>query len=233
MGCSLAYLPETPAPQRLEHEFEWEQTFARDRRARWRNTPLMRAWTLLVLTLKPGRDRRALRRIRRYARTGRLLDIGCGAGRLSALALQSGFDPLGVELSPRMAAKARGRLGADRVRIGRLQDCNLPAGGFDVAVSISYIEHDPDPLPVMRHVHVLLRPGGVCLHKTPNYNSLLRRVLGRRWSGYRWPEHVQYFTPATLGRLMEKAGFEVLDTRANPLGDNFWLAARKPPAAAK
>ena len=52
----------------------------------------------------------------------------------------------------------------------------------------------------------LLRPGGVCVHKVPNYDSFLRIWLKTRWSGYRWPEHMQYFTPATLGRLLSDAG---------------------------
>ncbi|MBU0641469.1 MAG: class I SAM-dependent methyltransferase, partial [Planctomycetes bacterium] len=73
-----------------------------------------------------------------------------------------------------------------------------------------------------------LCPGGVCVHKVPNYDSLLRRVLGRRWSGYRWPEHFQYYTPKTLGRLVAEVGFEVLRIDANPLSDSLWLTAIRP-----
>jgi len=48
---------------------------------------------------------------------------------------------------------------------------------------------------------------------------------------YRLPDHVHYFTPATLTRLLRDTGMEVL--RFNffdhlPTSDNMWLMARRP-----
>ena len=71
-------------------------------------------------------------------------------------------------------------------------------------------------------------PEGVVVLKMPNFASRLRTLRGRRWSGYRWPEHVQHFTPTTLRPLIEGAGFEVVRIDANAWSDNFWLAARRP-----
>jgi SAM-dependent methyltransferase len=226
-SCGLAYLPEIPTDEAIETDFDWAESFARERRARWAESPLARLWTGLLLWLKPSRERRALRVIRRWAAPGRLLDVGCGDGRLAAAARRAGFDPIGVELSPRMAAKARRRLGDERVICGRLEDAKLAPASFDVVVTVSFMEHEPEPLRAAERMRELLRPGGVCVHKVPNYDSLLRRIRGRRWSGFRWPEHVQYFTPVTLARLMSRAGFCQFEVRANSLSDNFWLAARR------
>ncbi len=228
-GCALAYLPEIPTAPQMEAEFEWQASFARERWERWQRNPLTRLYTFGVMLLKPSREGRALRRIRRVAPAGRLLDVGCGDGRLAALARRAGYDPLGIELSPQMAAKAARRLGRERVFIGRLEDAALPPASFDLATAISYLEHDPQPATLLAKLHVLLRPGGALFVKVPNYASLLRRLRGARWSGYRWPEHVQYFTPDTLACLVRAAGFDVCEVRAHPLGDNLWLAARRPP----
>ncbi len=227
-GCGLPYMPEVPSEAAVETDFEWSESFARERYERWMRNPWMRAWTALVTILRPSRESRALRVVRRFAPGGRLLDVGCGDGRLAALAQKRGFDATGIELSPKMAAKARWRLGDSRVILGRLEACELPPGSFDVIVTVSFLEHEPAPGPALQRMLNLLRPGGVCVQKTPNYDSSLRKWLGRRWSGYRWPEHVQYFSPDTLTRLLESHGMSVVGVQANSLSDNFWIAARKP-----
>ena len=43
---------------------------------------------------------------------------------------------------------------------------------------------------------------------TPNVKSLLARMTGRRWVSYKIPEHVAYFSPATLARALAPA-FEI------------------------
>ena len=227
-NCTLAYLPEIPSAEAIETDFDWDDSFARERLERWARNPFFRAWTLLTMIVKPNREVRAMRRIRRLAGPGRMLDIGCGDGRLGATALRYGYEPVGVDLSPKMVAKARQRLGDERVLCGRLEDFALEPGSFDLVVAVSYLEHDPEPGPMVRRMFELLRPGGVCALKVPNYGSKLRRLLGRRWSGFRWPEHLQYFSPLTLGRLMADAGFEPLAISAPALGDNLWLASHKP-----
>lgn len=267
--CGLPYLPEVPSEEAVETDFEWSDSFKREKWERWMRNPLFRAWTLTALMLRPSREARALRKLRRFSPPpGRLLDIGCGDGRVGAAALRAGYDAWGVELSPKMAARAARRMGNDRVLCGRLEDlmahdsaipagaataspsptqvewhgvtrhgspCEsaaaLAPGSFDVVMTVSYIEHEHDPLPAMRRVHQLLKPGGICAQKTPNHDSQLRKLRGAKWSGYRWPEHVQYFTPETLGKLMQRAGFEVAGVSANSLGDNFWLFARRTPTA--
>ena len=50
-------------------------------------------------------------------------------------------------------------------------------------------------------------------------------MRGRRWCGYRWPDHVNYFTPRTLAATAERAGLAVtrmglLDR--SPLSDSLY-----------
>jgi SAM-dependent methyltransferase len=226
-SCQLLYLREHPSREAIDTDFEWTSSFARQRWERWARNPFMRMWTFGVLWLKASRERRALRFIQRYAPAGRMLDIGCGNGRLLGLAAHRGYEVLGIESSAKMVAGALRRLPATAVIHGRLAETDLPPGSFDIAVTVSYLEHDPQPAQTLRQIHSLLRPGGFCIHKVPNYDSLLRRVLGRRWSGYRWPEHMQYYTPKTLGRLLTDSAFAIVALKANPLSDNFWIVGQK------
>lgn len=219
----MAYLPRIPSPREIETQFEWSASFNAERRQRWAEQPLMRAYTLVASVVRPSRELRALRRIRAHVRGGRLLDVGCGDGRLLVAAQQAGFDVLGVELSPEMVRKALRRLQPERVLCGRLEQFELPRASFDAVVTVSYLEHEPEPLRVLQRIRELTRPTGYVFHKVPNYASLLRKALGRRWSGYRFPEHVQYYDPASLERLVRRAGFDVVRVYANPLSDNFWI----------
>ena len=73
-------------------------------------------------------ERRALR----YAR-GRVLDVGCGAGRV-ALELQSrGRDVVAIDPSPGAVEVAR-RRGVRDVRLMRLEDVDAKLGHFDTAL---------------------------------------------------------------------------------------------------
>ena len=52
-----------------------------------------------------------------------------------------------------------------------------------------------------------------------------RHLRGPRWCGYRWPDHVNYFTPATLQRMAEAAGLRVARMNAldrSPLSDSLY-----------
>ncbi len=229
--CAMVYMPEIPAQEAAETSFDWAASFKRERMRRWLSSPFARLWTAAFLALKPNRERRALRRVRRHApAAGQFLDIGAGDGRLATAAQAAGYAVTCIELSPVMAAKAARRVGNAHVLVGRLGDFAL--GRFQVVVAISMLEHDPEPGRLLRMVRGILDLDGVLILKVPNFASYLRRIRGRRWSGFRWPDHVQYFTPASLRLMVERAGLEVTWLEANRLSDNIWLAARHPQTAA-
>src|SRR4051812_33835099 len=60
---------------------------------------------------------------------GRVLDVGCGTGRLVGALDEHGFDVWGVEPSPAMREQARRRLG-DRIADGQAEDLPFDDGHF-------------------------------------------------------------------------------------------------------
>ena len=94
----------------------------------------------------------------------------------------------------------------------------------------AYLEHENQPLPVLEQAARVLKPGCSIVIKVPNFACLNRLVLRHRWPGFRFPDHVNYFTPRTLLKMLGSAGLEVarctwLDRL--PTSDNLWLVARK------
>jgi SAM-dependent methyltransferase len=137
---------------------------------------------------------------------GRLLDVGCATGDFLLAARERGWQPVGVELSAHAAAVAR-RRGLD-VRVGTLAEASFGPASFDAVTMLDVIEHLSDPLAELREVHRVLRPGGVLCVETPNWDSVYRRLLGRRWAALQPRLHLLYFDRRTAREILRRAGFD-------------------------
>jgi SAM-dependent methyltransferase len=206
------------------------ESYARERERRRREHPVLIFFSDLARRLKPEAAERMLRQTLRWKERGRLVDFGCGDGAFLEKAARH-FEVTGVEISPRLAEMARRRLRGVAIHVGPVVNAPLPEGAFDIATLFSVLEHDWRPLDALRTVARVLRPGGTTLIKVPNYACWNRRILGAAWSGYRLPDHCNYFTPRTLAAMLAKAGLKprpgsLLDSI--PTSDSLWMAAGKP-----
>ena len=70
---------------------------------------------------------------------------------------------------------------------------------------------------------------GIAVVKVPNYASLNRRVMGRNWCGFRWPDHLNYFTPKSLTAMAGATGFSCRFGMlgALPTSDNMWAVLQR------
>lgn len=65
--------------------------------------------------------------------------------------------------------------------------------------------------------------------KVPNYGAINRMIMGRKWCGFRYPDHLNYFTPASLRRMAEKCGYSVKSAFSQrlPTSDNMYAILKK------
>jgi 2-polyprenyl-3-methyl-5-hydroxy-6-metoxy-1,4-benzoquinol methylase len=152
--------------------------------------------------------------IQRYVRTGDVLDVGCGYGYFMRVAHDAGLRPFGLDLSEAAVERASARF-PGRVFRGTLSDSALPPEQkFDVIFASHVVEHITAPVEFMRSVVARLKPGGLVALVTPNIESLLSRVSGSRWVSFKIPEHVAYYSPATITRLIRRGGhFESISVK--------------------
>jgi SAM-dependent methyltransferase len=148
-----------------------------------------------------------LREIRDVA-PGRLLDVGCGKGRFLAAARDDGWQVVGVEFAPSLAASARLHEGVE-VIAGDFLDAPLE-GDFDVVTMWHVLEHLPDPPRAVARAVELLRPGGRLVVSVPNIDSLQARLGGEEWLHLDLPRHLFHFSPRSLATLVKRAGLQVL-----------------------
>jgi SAM-dependent methyltransferase len=142
--------------------------------------------------------------------TGTLLEIGPGFGTWLELAKQSGrfARVVGVERTPEMAEACR-RRGLEVVARPVEQAAGeLPPA--DVAVAFELIEHLFDPRGFVGSLAGVLRPGGLLVLSCPNGEGFDIALMGPVSVAVD-PEHVNLFNPASIGRLLQNRGFEILD----------------------
>lgn len=154
--------------------------------------------------------RERLEDLKRFVVGGRLLEVGCSTGEMLQAA-QASFAASGVE-----ADEASSRVASSRglnCFNGTLADAHFPDGHFDVAALYHVIEHFPSPRAELQELHRVIAPGGWLVIETPNIETFWFRLLGARWRQI-IPDHIFFFTPATLARLCEESGFEIQELRS-------------------
>ncbi len=138
---------------------------------------------------------------------GRLLDIGTAGGAFLGVASCRGWEVLGCEPNRWMAEWGSDHYGID-IKAGTISDLSLPDAEFDVVTLWDVLEHTPDPMAVLQECRRILKPGGLLVVNYPDIQSLVARLMGRKWV-FLLSVHLYYFTPATLRAMLEKTGFRV------------------------
>jgi 2-polyprenyl-3-methyl-5-hydroxy-6-metoxy-1,4-benzoquinol methylase len=146
--------------------------------------------------------------LRRYRTSGRLLDVGCGAGAVLRTMSADGWHAEGQDVSE----AAADRLEKEGFRIHReaLEQLAAENASFDVVVMSEVIEHLRAPDVTLRAVKRLLRPGGALYLTTPNFGSLSRWVLRDQWRAIDLPGHLSYFDHRSLRAYLTRAGLRAL-----------------------
>ncbi len=182
------------------------------------------------------RFERELRLLRQFCPRGAVMDVGCGSGGFLFQLKKRwsvDYEILGTDVSggPLDHAESKGvpvvrgafltrdfsTSGAPASGTARFREQAQPAvpeagAPFDAVTLWAVAEHLAEPKRFLEKAHTLLKPGGLCFVLVPNLRSLAVRLLGAKYR-YVYAQHLNYFSAATLGRLGEHAGFEVMATR--------------------
>ncbi|MDO8472106.1 MAG: class I SAM-dependent methyltransferase [bacterium] len=141
----------------------------------------------------------------------KLLDVGCSKGYFLHFAKQAGHQVTGIEYSADAAAYAKDNFDID-VKVGSVDAVELPAHSFDVITAFDLIEHVPDFQATLKRFQHWLKPGGLLIIDTPNYDSIYRKLTTDRWVGFDMPFHIHLFRPKTLRRALVGNGFKIKQT---------------------
>lgn len=146
---------------------------------------------------------------------GRILDVGCGVGNmLMQLKNDTRYTTSGVEISKDAAERAQQN--GLNVLNGNLFDANFEDESFDAVFLLYVLEHVDNPLEVLKEIKRILKKNGLLFLAVPNYrylriafDNIAAKLIIHKSATLHPEEHLQNFTPVTLKKMLNKAGFQI------------------------
>ncbi len=164
--------------------------------------------------------RRTARECEKIKSGGNLLDIGSFYGFFLEAASKEKWQRYGVELSKNAIFYTRKHFGID-VFEGDLFAAHYPDRHFDLVTMWDVIEHLHNPKETLLEINRVLKDDGLLALVTPNINSFMARIFKDQW-WFLVPSHIYYFTPRTIGKMLNEAGFKMI--RKGTYGRSFTLS---------
>lgn len=201
-----------------------------------KNISILREAGLLDKLLSKWRCEMANRLIPTEARSGNILDVGCGTYPLflmnTEFANKFGVDQVVTDTSHK-------RWESDRVKFKKLnaeetQLIPYEDNFFDVVTMLAVFEHiDPPKLiKLLSEIRRVLKKGGVFVMTTPaGWTDSVLTLMAKLHlvSPIEFAEHKDAYTPAKITAIYDQAGFEKAKTRIGYFECfmNIWVAAKK------
>lgn len=157
---------------------------------------------------------------------GRAYEVGCASGAMLHQFRKQGWQVGGCDPSPSAISQASDIFGI-RTDQGDEADILPRQCGLDLILACHVLEHLYDPCAALARFHAALAAGGHLVLEVPCAIEPERLPPG--WFTF---EHLHYYQPALLQRLLSEAGFDVLETRIDQTSEHYpvmAIAARKAP----
>ena len=138
----------------------------------------------------------------------KFLDIGCGCGFFLKEALNKDFEVVALELSSKAREIAKELTGLNSQPVSFEEFENIP-NSFDIILMSHILEHAMDINLWIKKAHTLLNDQGIVAIALPNFGSIFRMIKQENEYYICPPEHLNFFSPYSLSKLLEKNNFKV------------------------
>ena len=135
------------------------------------------------------------------------LDIGCAAGYCLEIFKTKRWRPYGIELNTEYARQSQQN--GYKVYISPFLEIHFEEK-YSIITLFDVVEHLTDLQEHFIKLHSILDDKGIIVLITPDYNSLQRKLLGKKWFQFKPIEHINYFSLTTFKKLTEFAGFKII-----------------------
>lgn len=191
-SCKLAFL--YPVPSEIEKIYDKEY---------------FEKWYLRFYDERKIYFENLVEKLKKYLpSSGKLLDVGCGAGIFLDVMKKNGWDVYGQDTSP--FAVEYCRKNGYKVFNSSLDKIDLPDNNFDVITILDVIAHIKNPLSYLKTCRRALKPDGILIIKTPNHTDFLFYIArffsftGKSRSLLHIPAQIYHFNIFSLEKLLQK-----------------------------
>jgi len=143
------------------------------------------------------------------AKRKRLLDIGCGNGEFLAIMHRFGWDVLGVERDAIAARIAQDLFKIPVLIVENTDKFCLKDTCFDVVTLHHVLEHNHNPIALIKECYRLLKSKGILIIVTPNIKSLAHQIFKKNWRDLDPPRHFYLFNSTNLVKCLNHYGFKI------------------------
>ena len=161
--------------------------------------------------------RHTLRLLRRYRKSGRLVEIGAGGGHFVTEARSAGYEVSAVEANP---------VPRDHIRSLGIPCTDTLDADCDVVYACDVLSHFYDPEAEMRDIHAHLGNAGLLVLETGNLGDVQERYFGR-FAKFQYPDHLFFFGERALRELLGRTGFRVVSVSRYNILPNLWVLRAK------
>jgi ubiquinone/menaquinone biosynthesis C-methylase UbiE len=152
------------------------------------------------------------------ARTGRILDVACGPGVVTAAVASEAAEVVGLDATEAMLDRARKRAegaGLSKVSFttGNAESLPFDDNSFDGVVNRAALHHFENPAAAVNEMFRVLKPGGqVVLVDVVSSESPEKSTLHNALEILRDPSHIRMMPASEIDRMVAEAGFGNPDT---------------------
>lgn len=175
-------------------------------------------------------------------KNAKILEAGCGSGRVVKYLHDMGFDVSGIEIDKEAVDFQNAFFPELKVKHANVLALPYPNNFFDVILSYGVIEHFPDgPHAPLKAMYDALKPGGMAIVTVPSFNkirqikyfyrlfdirkyNLIRKIFGKkplikngkRFSFYIDPQYGNFyeyrFTKKQFENICRNVGFQIIES---------------------
>lgn len=159
--------------------------------------------------------------IRQFKTQGKILDIGCATGEFLNVFKSNKWETIGIE--PDSDARNMAINNFNLEVYGEEKLTELTEKSFDVITMWHVLEHVSLLNDRVLQLHGLLKDEGYAFIALPNPNSFDAKKYEKYWAAFDVPRHLYHFTLESFQNLMEKHGFDLIDTLPMKF-DSFYVS---------
>jgi SAM-dependent methyltransferase len=153
------------------------------------------------------------------SRDERVLDVGCGTGRVLRRMRAAGWRNL-TGVDPLISGDVTW---PDGVVLFKRTLADM-TGQFDFIMSHHAFEHIPDPVSAATQMRRLLAPGGRVLIRIPVADSLAWRMYRTNWVQLDAPRHFFLHTRESMRHVADRSGLVIDEVTYDSTGYQFWAS---------
>ena len=152
--------------------------------------------------------------IKKYKKSGMLLDVGCAYGPFLKASSEAGFDSSGMDISGDAVNYVNNTLGIDAVKCDFSRPGEIPETVYDAVTMWYVIEHFRNPEEVIEKVKSVLKPGGIFAFSTPDFSGISGRINPEKTLNNSPADHYTFWSKKSASEILEKNGFKILEIRS-------------------